>query len=303
MIQLNTSYWIFSVTPENWQIARQKKIWAVRTENLAQKVSKGDFIVLYVSGTETFCTIIETLEDWRPAAEVVWIDEMEEHRIKYPYQTKVKIVQEGLANVKELVQKLSFIKNKQKWGVYVRGTPANMRRPISESDYQIIQNVMKLNPLPQDISSLLKLKPKVARRTTIEAKELTTVPKHNEIRDMIFEMGQIEGKVAEVEYPIDSLRLDVVWKTISAGNPKWAFEVQMGGNFYEALTKLKHAWDKWNSKPFLVTTDPYVAQAKSLLEGSFHEMREDARIVNWEKIVKLYQLLRDAHKIKSEIRI
>jgi len=128
------------------------------------------------------------------------------------------------------------------------------------------------------------------------------VPKHNEIRDMILEIGQIEGKVAEVEYPIDSLRLDVVWKTITAGNPKWAFEVQMGGNFYEALTKLKHAWDKWNSKPFLVTTDPYVAQAKALLEGSFHEMREDARIVNWEKIVKLHHLLKEAHKIRSEIR-
>jgi methionyl-tRNA formyltransferase len=119
---------------------------------------------------------------------------------------------------------------------------------------------------------------------------------------MILEIGQIEGKVAEVEYPIDNLRLDVVWKTITAGNPKWAFEVQMGGNFYEALTKLKHAWDKWNSKPFLVTTDPYVAQAKALLEGSFHEMREDARIANWEKIVKLHQLLKEAHKIKSEIR-
>jgi hypothetical protein len=76
----------------------------------------------------------------------------------------------------------------------------------------------------------------------------------------------------------------------------------MGSNFYEALTKLKHAWDKWNSKPFLVTTDPYVAQAKALLEGSFHEMREDARIVNWEKIVKLHHLLKEAHKIRSEIR-
>jgi hypothetical protein len=127
-------------------------------------------------------------------------------------------------------------------------------------------------------------------------------PKHNDIRDMIREIGQIEGKVAEVEYPIDSLRLDVVWKKITAGNPQWAFEVQMGGNFYEALTKLKHAWDKWNCKPFLVTTDHYVTQAKSLLEGSFHEMREDARIVNWEKIVRLCQLLRDVHKIRSEIR-
>jgi hypothetical protein len=128
------------------------------------------------------------------------------------------------------------------------------------------------------------------------------IPKHNEIRDMILEIGKIEGKVAEVEYPIDSLRLDAVWKTITAGNPKWAFEVQMGGNFYEALTKLKHAWDKWNSKPILITTDAYVAQARSLLEGSFHEMREDARIINWEKIVRLHKCLREAHEIKSEIR-
>jgi hypothetical protein len=131
---------------------------------------------------------------------------------------------------------------------------------------------------------------------------LPKAPKHNEIRDMIFEIGKIEGKIAEVEYSIDNLRLDVVWKTITTGNPKWAFEVQMGGNFYEALTKLKHAWDKWNSKPFLVTTDIYAVQARALLEGSFHEMKEDARIVNWEKIVKLHQLLKEAHAIKSDIR-
>jgi hypothetical protein len=56
----------------------------------------------------------------------------------------------------------------------------------------------------------------------------------------------------------------------------------MGGNFYEALTKHKHAWDKWNSKPFLVTTDTYELQAKALLEGSFHRMRGDDRLVNWE---------------------
>jgi hypothetical protein len=131
---------------------------------------------------------------------------------------------------------------------------------------------------------------------------LVTPPKHNEIRDMVLEIGKIEGKIAEVEYPIDNLRLDAVWKTITSGNPKWAFEVQMGGNFYEALTKLKHAWDKWNSKPFLVTTDQYISQAKSLLEGSFHEMKDDARIVNWERIVRLHKLLTEAHRIKSEIR-
>jgi hypothetical protein len=128
------------------------------------------------------------------------------------------------------------------------------------------------------------------------------MPKHNEIRDMLYEIGKFENKIPEVEYPIDNLRLDTVWKTIPTGNPKWAFEVQMGGNFYEALTKLKHAWDKWNSKPFLVTTEIYETQAKALLEGSFHEMREDARIVNWEKVVKLHKCLKEANELKMKIR-
>jgi len=128
-------------------------------------------------------------------------------------------------------------------------------------------------------------------------------PSHNEIRDMICEIGKFEGRISESEYPIDNLRLDVAWKKIKAGNPSHAFEVQIGGNFFEALTKLKHAWDKWNSKPFLVTTERYEAEAKLLLEGSFHEIEHVARIVNWRKIKDLYEAERKARDIKAEIGV
>jgi predicted RNA-binding protein len=296
------TYWVFSVTPENWKIAREQKIWAVKTENLTRKVKKGDFIALYIVGTRSFCTIMQISGDWTRSSQIVWADEMEEKLVKYPYQAKARIVQEGLASVKDLLPKLTFIKNKRLWGPYFLGAPANFERSIEEHDYDEIYEALKSNPLPQDVTSFLKVKPGKPQIIPKEGKALTSIPKHNEIRDMLLEIGKIEGKIAEVEYPIDNLRLDVVWKTITTGNPKWVFEVQMAGNFYEALTKLKHAWDKWNSKPFLVTTETYMAQAKSLLEGSFHEMKDDARIVNWEKIVKLHQLLKDAHKIKSEIR-
>jgi len=300
---LNSSYWIFSVTPKNWQIARKGKVWAARRESITQKVKKGDFVVLYVNSTRSFCSIIQILENWSHSTQAIWSDEIEEGGIKYPYRVKVEIVLEGLAEVRSLLPRLSFIKNKKLWGVFVLGTPANLRRPIPESDYNTIYEAMKSNPLPQDITSLFKTKPEPRRKVAISITQPKgAVPRHNEVRDMIMEIGKIEGKISEVEYPIDNLRLDVVWKTISTGNPKWAFEVQMAGNFYEALTKLKHAWDKWNSKPFLVTNDQYMAQAKSLLEGSFHEMKDDARIVNWEKVVKLHQLLKEAYQIKTEIR-
>jgi len=129
------------------------------------------------------------------------------------------------------------------------------------------------------------------------------VPNHNEIRDMICEIGGLEGWISEVEYPIDKMRLDVVWRRIRAGNPSYAFEVQVGGNFFEALTKLKHAWDKWNSRPFLVTTEKYELEAKQLLEGSFHEIEHVARIVNWKKIRDLYETEKKARDLKNEIGV
>jgi hypothetical protein len=129
------------------------------------------------------------------------------------------------------------------------------------------------------------------------------LPSHNEIRDIISEIGKFEGWISEVEYPIDNMRLDVAWKRIRAGNPSHAFEVQIGGNFFEALTKLKHAWDKWNSTPFLVTTEKYETEAKQLLEGSFHEIEHVAKIVNWKKIKDLYEAEKKARDLKDEIGV
>jgi len=296
----------FSVTEENWKIARKHQVWAVARGSLCRKVRKGDFIVLYVIGIGSFCTIMEIIEDWILSDQPIWADEKEAGKIKYPYQVKTRIVQEGLADVKKILPKLSFIENKRYWGLYFKGTPANMGKPIPESDYRIIYETMRSNPLPKDISELLKPRKKrkiLTRKVKEEVPITPSSPKHNEIRDMIFEIGKFENKISEIEYPINNWRLDVIWKRIRAGNPTHVFEVQISGNFYEALTKLKHAWDLWNSKPFLVTTEEYITQAERLLEGSFHEMKNDARIVNWKKIVKLYQLLKEVNEIKSEIRL
>jgi len=126
-------------------------------------------------------------------------------------------------------------------------------------------------------------------------------PNHNEIRDLISEIGKLEGKICEIEYPIDSYRLDAAWKSIKAGNPSHAFEVHLHGDFFEALTKLKNAWVKWNSKPFLITTEEYAEKARLLLEGSFHEIQEATRIIGWNKVLQLRRLEKDLARMKAEL--
>jgi len=113
---------------------------------------------------------------------------------------------------------------------------------------------------------------------------------------MIWRIGSYEGKISEKEYQID-----VIWKRIKAGNPSHAFEVHIGGNFFEALTKLKHAWDMWNSWPILVTTETHASKAKELLEGSFHEMGHVAKIVDCRKVVRLYELESEAASIRTDV--
>lgn len=129
------------------------------------------------------------------------------------------------------------------------------------------------------------------------------MPNHNTIRDMIMEIGMLKGVISVTEYPIDNMRIDVAWKKVKKGNPHVVFEIQISGNFYEALVKLKHAWDLWNSTPILVTTEKYKEKAERLVDVSFHEIKQVIRIVDWRLIRKLYDALKYAKEIESKIRL
>lgn len=124
---------------------------------------------------------------------------------------------------------------------------------------------------------------------------------HEQIKNMIYEIGQMEGKVSEKEYPLDGDRLDVAWKRVSAGNPSEVFEVHIGGDFFKTLAKLKHAWDMWNSRPFLVTTEEYVKLARDWIEGSFHEVKKVIKIVDWTEIKRLYRAEKALRELKREL--
>ena len=129
-------------------------------------------------------------------------------------------------------------------------------------------------------------------------------PDHTNIKEMIYQIGLYEGRPSEKEYSIGSLgKLDVVWKRIRRGNPTHAFEVQIGGDFYKSLAKLKHAFDLWNSTPVLVTTVEYEEIAKNLMNGSFHEMARQARVINWKRMDQLYKLEKELREIKGELRL
>jgi predicted RNA-binding protein len=95
---------------------------------------------------------------------------------------------------------------------------------------------------------------------------------HDKVKKAIFEIGSLQKYVCQEEYPFEMGKLDVVWRRIEKSVPTYVFEIQVGGDIYHALAKLKHAYDLWNSHIFLIASEEDHKKASVLLSGTFHEI-------------------------------
>jgi len=122
---------------------------------------------------------------------------------------------------------------------------------------------------------------------------------HNQIRDIIRELGELKGRYAEVEYPIDNRRLDVVWKELPGGSPSEVFEVQIGGNIFGALVKLRYARALWpGAKLFLVVREEDIGGAGSEARR-LPEIASTLHIISCEDVVKLHKLWRQVRELET----
>jgi len=146
----------------------------------------------------------------------------------------------------------------------------------------------------KDLSSIAKVK--------VKEEEIKKEPRslHSETIEKLLKIGEFRKMYPEKEFPMDGKRLDVIWKRIPGGHPIYAFEVQIGGDVTHALGKLKHAWDKWNSKLYLVAEEKYRGEINTLLSGTFHEIQEEVNIIPVEKIESLYEAEKEAAKRQEE---
>ncbi|MEM2261657.1 MAG: hypothetical protein QXK24_04320, partial [Ignisphaera sp.] len=107
----------------------------------------------------------------------------------------------------------------------------------------------------------------------------------------------------ESEYNMDGEKLDVTWRRVERGSPTYVFEVQIGGDIYHALAKLKHAHDLWNSNIFLITTKNDMTKVQDLLSGTFHEIKKKIQIIEVEKIDELFKLKKAYKDLERQLGI
>lgn len=284
-------YWIWSATKENWNILKEKLVWATYNKKVTKQIKKGDIFIFYVKGTLCFKGIFKSVSDWYETKEIIWDDEKKENKKKYPFQINLHPIQLGEANYKTLVPKLKFVEKKHAPQVYIYGTgggPVNFRRSIEESDYKLILEEMKKTLIPPP-------KPKPTTKPRI--------PTHSELIAKLVELGEILGKYPESEFISGPYRYDVIWRKVKIGSPTQVFEIHHKGVLDSALAKLKHAYDMWSANLFLIVTNHKDKEkAKLLLSGSFHEIGDVTMLVQPEEIREIYEYKKRFALLEKRLR-
>lgn len=251
-------------TVENWKEAfRNGNIWGLRERQKQrwEAMQGGDIVLFYVmrpvAGTIGYGIIKTKFRQTQP----LWSEEIEKNAVIWPLRFEFNI-EHCLPPDKWQTDKLTSELLRFKAGVSFGQIEASFA---------------------QEIISKFKDRQKV--EVELELEEPAT---HKEIKQKLIELGRLQNFIAEDEYPFDLGRLDVVWRRVERSVPTYVFEICVKGDLYRDLSKLKHAFDLWNSRIFIVASEADETKVRHLLSGSFHEIANDLKFINLESVKELH---------------
>lgn len=275
------NYWLVVGSTKNWHTAfKHGNIWGLKEtqRHLWESLNEDDNLIFYATmpvGGIIGCGLLRTkFKQPKP----LWPDELKGHKVIWPLRFEFDV---------EFCLPLNNwttdkIVSKELWP---RAGFQLLSKNIGEN---LASNVARLaNDFKQKQPPLIS-EPTIGYVGKIE--EMEKVPSsHEGLQRKLVEIGKLQGYLAEPEYPFDIGKLDVVWRRVLNSVPTYVFEVQVGGDVYHALAKLKHAFDLWNSHIFIVASEEERRKVDSLLSGTFHEISSRIRFIELKQVEELYR--------------
>jgi hypothetical protein len=285
--------WVLCGKPENWGIAFKDEIWGLipKFKGKWRHLRVGDYLFFYstspVKGVIGFGRVQAKFNQNRP----LWPDEIAKKEVLYPF--RFEFISEYVLPESQWEERKAKIN--LPFGSY---SGMNL---IDDED--VIEKLVGEIKHQWDIEILFEKEDQSTQnKSSLENVNSEKIDlSHNKVKDMIFEIGKLHRYISDKEYIINSDRLDVVWRRVEQSVPTYAFEVQVGGDVYHALAKLKHAYDIWNSNIYLVTSDEHRSKIKELLSGTFHEIKNNLNIISLKNINDLYFIQIEDSKLRKSI--
>lgn len=290
---MTENFWVLCGKHENWRIALKDEIWGLipKFRGKWRYLQIGDWLLFYVTQPVSGFMGVGKVEAKFKQNKPLWSDEILQNEVLYPFRFEFKS---------------EYVLPEDSW----REKRIKTRLPIGS--YSGI-NLLDDQDVIEGIRDIMKQEWSVQFEPSSEIQRVVSKPEpgyraaetlsHDKIKDMVFEIGKIHRFISEKEYGINSDRLDVVWRRVEKSVPTYAFEIQVGGDLYHALAKLKHAHDIWNSNIYLVVEDAYHDKIQDLLAGTFHEIRDVINIIGLQQIRNLYSLQIEDVKLRRQMRL
>lgn len=283
-------FWLVVGTERNWKVAFEaRNIWGLKDfrelSSLWNMLREGDGLLFYVSkpihGIIGFGRVVTKFRQTNP----LWPEEIRRNEVIWPLRFEFDIdyclpphlwrTHKYTAHDLQLITRMVF-----------------QCYPIEEVNVARIG--LGLTPIMETASTPLS-EPAVSTKTDVIS--------HNEVIADLAEVGRIQGYISDKEYPLESTRLDVVWRRVERSVPTYVFEVQVGGDIYHAMAKLKHAFDLWNSHIFLVASNKERSKYQELIAGTFHEVAARMRFVEIGLVKELLAKKRDYKRMEQALGI
>ena len=278
-------HWLLSANQENFELSmKYKQVWGIQDKWYSQwkALEKGDIVFFYISKIKKIIGVGEVGNKF-VQREPLWPDEIEENKVKYPlrFEFEINYLLTERNWSKDGIDIIDYV-NKN----FGKGTFADLLRGgINFIRYKEViiflyeEFKRKFNYTIQPEKIHIEYREERPDKDNL----------HNYLKDLIFKIGTMNKLLSQKEYSVDNMILDVVWRRIEKGSPTYVFEIQVGGDIYHAISKLKHAFDLWNSNVFLViNSNEDINKAYQLLNGTFHEIKDKVKIISSKDIKELF---------------
>src|SRR6266849_1683829 len=244
----STNFWLLVGTPENWVTAFDYGgIWGLKRsqERFWQRISENkDIAFFYVTSPVAGVVGYGVVRTKLRQDSPLWPEERAKNEIIWPLRFGFQQIETGVAQ--EIIRAL----------------------PVSAPAGLILAQPVGIGPRAQQPETILP----------------ATENLHDRTQGLLVEIGRLQHFVANSEYPLENRRLDVVWRRVQRSVPSGVCEIQGGGNRTEAMGKLKHAFDLWNSNIFLVGKNEHRAPANQLAGGTFREIQQRLRFIEVSQV-------------------
>jgi len=289
------NYWLVVGKPQNWEVAfKSGNIWGLKEtqRHLWESLNEDDVLLFYVTqpvgGIIGYGVLRTKFKQNRP----LWPQELHEHKLIWPLRFEFD-VESCLPPDKWTTNKLV---SKLLW-------PRAGFQLVSQNIGKELISSLRAQKYSAQVTKVSPIKETLAEFVITPESSKEVLSSHDKLKRALVEIGRMQKFIAEPEYSFDIGRLDVVWRRVELSVPTYVFEVQVGGDVYHALAKLKHAFDLWNSHIYLVAPQTDLNKADNLLSGTFHEISTQIKFIELDKVEELYKRKRAYLDLERELGI